>query len=113
MSRYRESHTIYIIVYNLKQNMQIYHILFNDNFFFIFLFQRHTKSLKTMKNLDIHILWHRECLDYFFFTHMLNMLKIKRDVNRQDFELHFVKSEYFLWIASARHNFKWTKIPIT
>ena len=36
MSRYREPHTIYIIVYNLKQNMQIYHILFNDNFFFCF-----------------------------------------------------------------------------
>ena len=52
--------------------------------------------------------------------HILNMLKIKCDINLQDFktvDLHcFQKWIIFihlkLWIASARHNFKWVKIQI-
>ena len=48
------------------------------------------------------------------------MLKIKRDITQQDLKivyLHIDKYEYIfthlkLWIASARHNFKWVKIQI-
>ena len=61
-----------------------------------------------------------------FFTFLLyhnelsNILKIKCDINQQDLKIvhvHFVKSEIIsthlkLWIASARHNFKWVKIQI-
>ena len=48
------------------------------------------------------------------------MLKIKRDINQQDLkigDLYFVNillisfNYLKLWIASARHNFKWVKIP--
>ena len=52
--------------------------------------------------------------------HILNKLKIKCDINQQDLkiiDLQFVKSEFLsthlkLWIASARHNFKWVRIQI-
>ena len=49
------------------------------------------------------------------------MLKIKRDTKQQYLEiveLHLVKYIWIisthlkLWIASARHNFKWVKIQI-
>ena len=45
---------------------------------------------------------------------LLNMLKIKHDINQQDFKIvhlhHFPHLE--LWIASAGHKFKWVKISI-
>ena len=49
--------------------------------------------------------------------HLLNMLKIKCDINQQylkTVDLHFVKSEYFQFQfqADAIHNFKWVKIQI-
>ena len=52
---------------------------------------------------------------------LLNMLNIKRDINQQNLKkkLTLILSILFsifthlkLWVASARHNFKWVKIPI-
>ena len=37
-------------------------------------------------------------LEHFKYHQLLNMLRIKRDINQEDFkiiDLHFVKSEYF------------------
>ena len=51
---------------------------------------------------------------------LLSILKIKRDINEQvpkiivnlDFQIWRIFTHLKLWIASARHNFKWVKIPI-
>ena len=50
---------------------------------------------------------------------LLNMLKIKCDINQQDLEtvdLHSVKSRYFHSLEvvdrAARHYFKWVKIHV-
>ena len=52
--------------------------------------------------------------------HILNMLKIKCDINQQDlkkswpsfFQIWIIFTHLKLWIASARHNFKWVKIQV-
>ena len=57
---------------------------------------------------------------YHIKYHILNKLKKKCDINQQDlkridrhfFQIWIIFTHLKLWIASARHNFKWVKIQI-
>ena len=58
-------------------------------------------------------------LNYYHIQYrLLNMLKPECDINQHDLkrvDLHqicLIFTHLKLWIASARHNFKWVKIPI-
>ena len=76
-------------------------------------------SIETIKIVDMFTFLRGAYIRVFIFYqhikyHLLNMLKMKCDINQQDLkrvDTYFVKSEIFfthlkLWIASAKHNFK-------
>ena len=97
-------------------------------------------GLLTFNCLTTSVAYIRVFIFYWHIKHhLLNMVKIKYDINQQYLKTvyrHFVKSNNFhslevvdrvskaiflnlnnfthlkLWIASARHNFKWVKIQI-